>query len=82
MTKQDLEQYCSAMRDLFLSEGWKWLVADCTDAVQTLDNIDVIATEAQLHQAKGAKTMAQRILSLPESIEQLEAEMEHEDADD
>ena len=82
MTNTEIEQYCNEMRELFLTPGWKWLVADCTDAINSLNTIAVLKDAEQLYKAQGAMTMAQRIIDLPDSIEALEAQLEEQAEDE
>lgn len=77
----EVQKYIDDMRDLFLTPGWQWLVADCEQAIQASDDVDRITNERELYDAKGAKRFANQILRLPEFIEQLEAQEEEDEKD-
>jgi len=70
----DTQKYIDDMRDLFMSEGWQWIVAECTEMHTQYSDVDSINTADQLAFAKGVRFMASQLLSLPTMIQDLEEE--------
>jgi hypothetical protein len=79
--QDEREKYCDEMRELFSTPGWLWLVAECQDAINQANNVDDITTEASLWYAKGSKSLAQQLISLPDQVKALEEELEDEKDD-
>lgn len=74
----DQQQYIDDMRDLFITEGWQWVVADCKGLEQQYNQLDSINTPEQLHFAKGVLFAVRSIMMLPDAIR--DAEEANEDA--
>jgi hypothetical protein len=70
------ELYCEQMRDLFLTEGWKHIVIELEEFIESASGINSVSTLEQLHFNKGAVSIAEGILRLPVDIEMSELEEE------
>jgi hypothetical protein len=75
MTSEEL--YCEQMRDLFLTEGWKHMVIELEEFIESASGINSVSTLEQLHFNKGAVSVAEGLLRLPADIESIEAEDVH-----
>lgn len=73
------QQYIDDMRDLFQTEGWKWVETDCQGLVNMYKEVDSIESDKALWFAKGVLFAARSILTLPDIIRDAE---EEEDAED
>ena len=76
MDREEAERYCSEMRDLFMTPGWAWLMAECEAVVREVDDLDRLFTLEQLHDAKGAKRMALAFISMPARVVEIEEQIE------
>tara|TARA_R110000765_G_scaffold77680_1_gene152715 strand:- start:947 stop:1183 length:237 start_codon:yes stop_codon:yes gene_type:complete len=72
----DEELYCEQMRDLFLTDGWKHIVIELEEFIESASGINAVSTLEQLHFNKGAVSIAEGILRLPADIEMSELEEE------
>jgi hypothetical protein len=74
----DEELYCEQMRDLFLTDGWKHVVTELEEFIESASGINSVSTLEQLHFNKGAVSIAEGILRLPDDIAMSELEDEEE----
>lgn len=79
---EDESKYCDEMRELFSTEGWEWIKAECHTAIESYTSIDNIQTVDALHFSKGVLFMARTILSLPDAVVDIEEAEEFDDAFD
>lgn len=73
-----LRDYCDNMRELFLTEGWRLMVDELAGLDEQYSNVDAIATEQQLHFAKGVLFAARHISSLPDQVRDAEEDLADE----
>jgi len=76
MTEEEL--YCEQMRDLFLTDGWRNIVVELEEFIESASGINSVSTLEQLHFNKGAVSIAEGILRLPDDIAMSELEDEEE----
>lgn len=73
---RELVDYVDVMRDLFTTEGWKWVVADLENLRKQTRDIEAINTVEELHFQRGVAHAAAIILNLPEAVTDLEQSLE------
>lgn len=68
MTKED-EKYYESYFDLFIHPGWKQLITDLTDSLDSY-RIEDIKDESSLHTVKGERTILYRLINFEASIKE------------
>ena len=68
MTKED-EKYYEQYFDLFLHPGWKQLVTDLNDSLNSY-RIEDIKDESSLNLVKGERTILHRLINFEQSIKE------------
>ena len=71
------QQYCSDMRELFMTAGWKLLLEEFEETIKFLNDIRNITKIEQLEYNKGMLSMIQSLINLPSEIDSIENDEVH-----
>ena len=64
------------MKDLFVSEGWNYLVKDLTNNANHINSVETVKDSDELFHRKGQLTVISNILHLENQLEALRQQQE------
>ena len=72
----EFEKYYNSMKDLFISEGWNYLVKDLTNNANHINSVETVKDRDELFHRKGQLTVIANILHLENQLEALRQQQE------
>jgi len=69
--KVEFEKYYNAMKDLFLSDGWSYLMKDLTANAHHINSVEIVKDKEDLFQRKGQLLVLANLLNLENQLEAL-----------
>lgn len=72
----EFDKYYNAMKDLFLSEGWNYLVNDLTVNANHINSVESVKDNEELFHRKGQLTILANLLNLENQLETLRQQQE------
>ena len=72
----EFDKYYNAMKDLFLSEGWDYLMKDLTANANHINSVESVKDNEELFHRKGQLTILANLLNLENQLETLRQQQE------
>ena len=78
----EFEKYYNAMAELFLSDGWKYLINDLTANANHINSVESVKDTEDLYSRKGQLLVLANLLNLENQLETLRQQQEETDVEE
>ena len=77
--KKETEDYYNMYFDLFATDGWKQLIKDLKDNAISINNVEAVKDEKDMHFRKGQLNVLAFLLNMESTVETNFSELTKED---